>query len=381
MQYNLLIRNGRVIDPLNSIDEIRDVFVKNSKIVPAPTDNNYEVSETVDATGCIVTPGLIDFHTHSAYHTSEQSIKPDIVLPPNGVTAAVDAGTCGTANFESMVYNVIAPSALTIKAYLHLSPLGISTVRFAENLNSAVFDIPKMEYLFERYPEDIIGFKLRIGGTISAGLHCEPIKTAIEFGERFGCPVYVHIIDPEDSVDEAAPYFRAGDVFAHVFQELRHTILDENGKVRSSILEARKRGVIFDSAQGGRGRSLTIARKAIEQGFYPDVISSDAYTFVYYKKVVFSLLRCLSEFLSMGMPLMEVIRACTQTPAKLMGLENTIGTLAPGARADIAILKVLERPVHFDDLMGNTYEGNRLFVPQMTVVAGQTLYRQIEFMF
>jgi dihydroorotase len=146
-------------------------------------------------------------------------------------------------------------------------------------------------------------------------------------------------------------------------------------------LEARKRGVIFDSASGGRGRNLALAEKAISQGFYPDIISADNYAPVAYSKVTFSLLRPMSEYLSMGIPLMEVIRACTQTPAKLMGMENTIGTLAPGALADGAILKIVERPVHFDDLMGNAYEANRLFVPQMTVKAGRTMYRQIEFMF
>ena len=234
---------------------------------------------------------------------------------------------------------------------------------------------------FERYPEYILGFKVRVGGNLSRGRHYDPIKSAVELGERFGCPLYVHIIEPEDSLDEAIPYFRQGDIFAHIYQQLNHTMFDDNGAIRSSVINAHKRGVIFDSAQGGRGRSLAIAKKAIDLGFYPDVISSDNYANVSYKKVVFSLLRCLSEFLSMGMPLMEVIRACTQTPAKLMGLEDKIGTLTPGSQADVAVFKILERPVHFDDLAGNTFEGDRLFVPQMTVKAGRIMYRQIEFMF
>lgn len=382
MMYDLVIRNGRVIDPLRNIDSVGDVFVKNSKIVPAPPSDDFEAAEIVDATGCIVTPGLIDFHAHLAHRVSESGLNPDVFFLPNGITAAVDGGSAGTSNFEHMVHSVIATSVITIKSYMLISPPGITTLKYPENYDPKVFDLPKMEYLFERYSEHIIGLKARVGKTITPGQGFEALKATIDLSERFGCPAYVHIIGPEESLDNAMPYFRAGDVFAHFYQAVGpHSILDESGKIRASVRDGRERGVIFDSASGGRGRSLDVAKKAIDQGFYPDIISADNYALVAYKKTVFSLLRPMSEYLCMGMPLVEVIRACTQTPAKVMGMEGTIGTLTPGALADVAILKIVEKPVHFDDLMGNTFEADRLFVPQMTVKAGRTMYRQIEFMF
>ena len=382
MTYDLLIRNARVIDPLRNADGVEDVFIRNSKIVPAPPNDDFQVKEMVDATGYLVTPGLIDFHTHLAYRFSDIGLNPDVFFLPNGITAAVDAGTTGSSSFESLVHNVMATSALTIKSYLNISPVGLTTVKYLENYDPAVFDIPKMAYLFERYPEYILGLKVRVGKDFSAARRFEPLHSAAKLGERFQCPIYVHIIGSEDSLDEAMPYFKAGDVFAHFLHGVGpHTIFDESGNIRPSVLAARERGVYFDNSAGSRGRSLAVAAKAIGMGFYPDIISADVTPFNVYKKGTFSMLRIMSECLCMGMPLMEVVRACTQAPAKLMGMENTIGTLAPGALADVTILKILEKPVHLNDALGNTYDIDRLFVPQMTVKAGRIMYRQMEFTF
>jgi len=382
MTYDYLIRNGRVIDPLRNIDRVENVLIRNSKIVEAPVDEVIDAGEIIDASGCIVTPGLIDFHAHLANRTSQLGLNPDIYFTPNGVTAAVDAGSAGSSGFESMVYYVCGLSSITAKAYMNISPSGIISGLIPECLDPVKFEIKRMEYLFERYSDYIMGLKVRVGKDFSLERRYEPLKSAMELGERFNCPYYAHIIDPEDSLDEAMPYFRTGDVFAHCYQGVgAHSIIDTDGKIRRSVLDARERGVIMDSAQGVRGRNLDIAKRAVDQGFWPDVISADACMPTAYKKTTFSLLRPLMEFYSMGMPLIDVIRACTQTPAKLMGMEGLIGTLAPGAQADVAILKLVERPVYLDDPMGNKFEAGCLFVPQMTIKAGQTLYRQIEFMY
>ena len=379
MFYDVAIRNARVIDPQRDLDHVEDVFIRNSLIVHPPQDNDYKVGEEVDAKGCIVTPGLIDFHGHLAYRAAGSGVNADIIFLPNGITAAVDCGSAGSANFENMVHNIITTSTITIRAYMLISPTGV--LKDSESYDPKVIDIKKMEYLFERYPEYILGLKSRVGKSITGGKGYDQLKATIELSERFGCPAYVHIIDPEDSLEVAMPYFRGGDVFAHYLQGAGpHTILDEKGEIRESVWEARKRGVLFDIASaGGRGRSLAIAQKTIDEGFYPDIISADMILDSAYKKSTFSLLRLMTECLGMGLPLMEVIRACTQTPAKLMGMENFIGTLAPGALADVAIFKLPERPFQLNDNTGYTIDCNQLFVPQMTIKAGRIMYRQIEF--
>ena len=383
MKYDFVIRGGHVIDPAGGVDAKRDIFVYNSKIVPAAATDDYEAEEIIDATGCLVLPGLIDFHSHVAYRFSEAGLNPDLYYLPNGITAVVDAGSAGTSNFESMLHSVVANAMITIRNFINISPVGLSTERFRENLDPAVFDLKKMEYLFELYSEYILGFKVRVGKNFSFGRGLDPIKSATDFGAHFKRPVYAHILYPEESVDKVLEYLRPGDIYGHFYQgQGPNTILDNNGKVRKSLLLARERGVIFDSAAGSRGRSLKIAKAAIEQGFYPDIISADAVTNTVYRKCVFSLPHFMSEYYSMGMPLAEVVRACTQTPAKLMHMGDSIGTLAPGALADIAVFKLEQRPVCFDDIYdGSNYVGKYLFVPQMTIKAGRVAYRQINFMF
>jgi dihydroorotase len=381
--YDFLIRGGRVIDPLLNKDRVEDVFISNSKIALPPQDNDYKIEETVDATGCMVLPGIIDFHSHVAYRFSEAGLNPDLYYLPNGITSAVDAGSAGTSNFESMIHDVVMHAMITIRNFLNISPTGLVTERFRENFDPAVFDVEKMRYLFELYSEYILGFKVRVGKNFSFTRGFEPLKSAMELGNQFDCPVYAHILYPEESIDTAMQYLRPGDIFSHFYQgQGDNTILDENGKIRKSVVEGRKRGVIFDSAAGSRGRSLKIAQKAIEQGFYPDIISADAVTFTVYRKWVFNQPRFMAEYYSMGMPLMEVVRASTQTPAKLMRMEESIGTLKPGAMADVAILKIEERPVDFEDLFdGSRYTGKYLFIPQMTFKAGRIAFKQINFMF
>ena len=139
--------------------------------------------------------------------------------------------------------------------------------------------------------------------------------------------------------------------------------------------------MIFDSAAGRANYNFKIAQAAINDGFPPDVISTDVVTFSIYRRKVFCLLYTMSAYLGLGMPLMEVVKACTATPAKLMNLENSIGTLSLGALADVAIVRIRERPITFNDQFGNSVVGDKLLCPQMTIKAGRIAFRQIDFYF
>lgn len=382
MKYDFIIQNGHVVDPARSVNGVEDIFIYNSKIISAPLSQDYEADEIIDASGHYVFPGLIDFHTHLAYRASDFGLNPDLYTLPNGITSAVDAGSAGPGALEAFIHDTMAQSFITMRCFMNVASGGMVTEQYFENLAPELFDVKRMEYLFERYSEYILGFKVRIGKHFSKQYRLRPLEAAERLRDKFHCPVCVHVTMPEDSYDVIMPMLREGDILCHCFQKQgAYSILDETGSILPSLLEARARGVLFDGAAGRRNHDLSIIQRSLAQGFQPDIISTDAVTHSVYRKSVFCLPYTMSEYLDAGMPLEDVIRAVTATPAKLMHLDRKIGTLAPGALADVAIVKLAERPVVYKDQMGNEMEGNHLFVPKMTIKAGRIAYRDIAFTF
>jgi dihydroorotase len=374
------IKNGRVLDPARGCDQIEDIYICNSRIAEIPDGETPQVIEEIDASGCLVLPGLIDFHCHINYGHSDIGLLPDVMTFPNAVTAAVDAGSAGTANFEGFHRDTVCRSLTTIKSFINVTVMGIITNLHKENYNVDTWDIPRLEYLLERYPNTILGIKQRIGkdfGGIETLIHTK--KIAKSLAQR----INIHVAGPEQTYSEILPCFEKGDILCHCYQAKNgpHTILDNNGKVCSAVKEARSRGVFFDAAAGRTLYSYDVIQKAFEDNFLPDIISTDATSFSIFNKSLYSLLYLMSMYFALNMPLDAIVRAVTATPAKLMGMEGQIGTLAPGAMADVAILRFREKPMTFKDPQGSVVQGDKLFIPQMTVKAGRTVFRQIDFTF
>jgi predicted amidohydrolase len=209
-----------------------------------------------------------------------------------------------------------------------------------------------------------------------------PIALTKELAKRLGTVMCVHATHPESPYDEILSHFTTGDILCHCFQSMGpYSILDKNGKVGTAAKQARERGVIFDGAAGRGNYGFDVIQKALADGFMPDIISTDVTANSIYKKEVFSLLYVMSVYLAMGMPLYDIIRAVTVTPAKLMKMEGKIGTLASGALADLAVFKIRQKPMILTDLYGNKIAGDKLLVPQMTIKAGRMVFRQIDFTF
>ena len=378
MNYDLTIRNAHIIDPANQKDEYGMVCVKNRKIVPGP-DGPYTSGREIDAQGAYVFPGLIDFHTHLAYGMSYNGILPDLSMIPNGVTAAVDQGSVGGAAFPALVRQIIDHSLITMRAFLHVNPDGLSHHPLQENTDPGFYSSELIQEMKDRFPEVVAGLKVRIGQKVTdRGL--EPLKAAKALARRHGLRLCVHIVTPEQPYSEILPLLDFGDIVAHCFQGgPKYRILDENDRVRHEVLEARKRGILFDVAAGRANHSLEVCRRAVEQGFYPDLIGTDLVSHSLYSTALFSLPRLLSIFYALGMPLEELIRACTQMPAKVLGLEGKIGSLSPGSKADISVFKLEDTHVRMADEANYGIPVKKLFVPQMTIVDGKCLYRQITF--
>lgn len=379
MTCDLCIRGGVVVDPGRNIEGPGEVLVRGDRIAGPRLAGDIGGAEVFDATGCLVLPGLIDFHAHLFFGGSEIGINPDLGLLPQGVTTAVDAGTAGIANYDGFSSTVVARSSVRIKSLLNVSPTGIATTRYTENVDPRHYDPARMAALFARYPGELIGLKVRQSRDIVGSLGLEPLRATVKVAEKIGCPVVVHTTDPPSSPGELAGLLRAGDVYCHVFHGTGRTILGADGAILPEILEARRRGVLFDAANGRSHFAFATAREALRQAFHPDVISTDVTPTTLYRGPVFGLPYLLSKYLTMGLPMLPAVAACTSTPARLLGLAKKIGTLAPDACADIAIFKQVERRIEFRDTQGQTMMGEKILVPMLTVRAGRVVYRRPDF--
>lgn len=380
-KYNFWLKGGHVVDPARGIDGIADVLIINSKIVPLPENgiiDPAEVKEIIDCSGYYVFPGLIDEHVHFSWNTS--GITPDLFCLPSGVTAACDAGSIGTNAFENFVRHRIMPAITTLKASINVTTGGLAGAGYMEDISPELYDARAMEYLFERYSDYILGLKLRIGKDISEGKGLRPLVESVKLARRFHTRLSLHATYPLEPMTDIVDCLGEGDILSHSFQKKGpFSILDEQGKILPAVWAARERGVIFDCAQGRIHCSFEVAKAAIDQSFLPDIISTDLITFSAYQDRLFSLPVAMSRYLTLGMSLNDVVRCVTENPAKIMGMEGKIGTLKPGAMADVAIVKIAEKDFMFQDSYGNSISAKQMILPQMTLKAGRTCYRNIEF--
>ena len=378
MKADILIRNGRLLDPAAGIDRIGDIAVANGRILP-PETRPDRVRDTVDAAGCLVVPGLIDTHVHVFDSGGELGVAADRALLPMGVTSAVDFGSAGYANFGDYMRCCVQRDTVRVRSFLNVSATGPISMRTAENIDPRGYDEGAAAAWMERYPGQILGLKVRMGRETAGELGIAPLRETVRMAQRLGCRAAVHVSNAPVPVREMAELLRPGDVFCHVYQDRGDSILDEHGRVWPEILAARERGVLFVVAHGMRNASNDVACRALEQGFRPDLIGTDLSSFVAYRSGVIGQPFLMSKFMALGLSLSEVVALCTAAPARLLGLGDDIGTLRPGAVGDLAVLRLTERPVAFRDYHGDEVRGNTLLVPELTVSAGRIVYRQVGF--
>ncbi|NPV45073.1 MAG: amidohydrolase family protein [Firmicutes bacterium] len=375
--YDLVIKNGRVLDPSSHFYEIADIAVQNGRIVGIEGEIAVEAAQTIDASGCIITPGLIDFHTH-LYPLSEIGIPAEAVCFASGVTTAIDCGSAGAATYPAHRGAVLS-SRLRILAFLHVSSAGLATGRYLENPDPKYYDRPKIAHCLNTFNE-LIGLKIRQGAEIVGSLGLSPLRETIVLAEELGVPVMVHCSNPPEPLDKIISLLRQGDILTHAYQDRGDSLLDNNGHISQIALAARERGVIFDVANANIHFSFKVARAALSENFLPDIISTDLTTRSLYKRpTVFNMLHVLSKYLNLGLTLEQVIERCTSRPAEFLGMRDEIGCLKPGACADIAVLRVINKRTEFGDCHGEILQGDRLLKAMLTVRAGEVVYRDIEF--
>lgn len=386
MKLDILIKNGLVAD-LDSGSYInQNIGIVGNRIVDLHTADS-QAETVIDAAGCIVLPGLIDFHAHVFHGGTAISVNPDVLCLPNGVTSVVDAGSSGWVNYKLFRNSVIHTAQTRIKSYLNVVNVGLSTLGggptgYLENTNPANYNVEKISQTLNENRDNILGLKLRYSQDIATGRNfsSDPFYAAVALARELKTTLCVHVTDSRLPADELIGHFQADDIYAHCFHGTGNAILKESGEVFPTIKEAKARGVIFDCSNGVAHFDFTVARNAMEQGFNPDIISTDLTLRNSLRTdKVFSLLFIMSKYLNMGMSFFDVVRAVTRTPARLMKMEGQIGTLAPGAFADIAIVKLRKEKIVFEDTKGTQLEGDRYIDNCAAISNGQIVYRRQRF--
>jgi dihydroorotase len=374
MPFDLILKGGRVIDPSQSLDRVTDIGFAGGKVAKVGADLAAEPGTDVrDVSGHIVSPGLIDLHTHVYWGGTSLGIDAEEFCRTSGVTTCIDTGSAGPGNFAGFRKHVIEPSAVRILAYLHVSFAGIyafsKTVMVGESEEMRLMAPAEAVEVADANRDVIIGIKVRVGRGASGTSGAAPLDIALQAANEAALPLMCHIDFPPPSYEEVLERLRPGDVLTHAFRPFPNAPIDHQGKVKDAVLRARARGVKFDIGHGKGSFAFKTARGMLANGFYPDTISSDVHTLCI-NGPAFDQVTTLSKFLCMGMPLNDVIAATTVNAA--MALKRPeLGSLKPGCVGDATILSIRDGAFDYVDVVGEHMTGEKRIMSEGVVIAGR----------
>lgn len=370
MTPDILVRGGFVIDPAQERSGRYDVAIKDGRV--AAVARNLESSAAhvvIDASRAVVTPGLIDLHTHVYDGGTYWGVDPDAIAWRSGVTTWVDAGSAGAYNLAAFLESV-RNKAVRVLSFLNIGSAGL-VAEGGELLNLAECDAELCAAVVRRNRDRVRGIKCRIDSSAGSGA-LEALDRALTAATDVGVPVMVHIGQKPPELADVLQRMRAGDIVTHCATGNSMALVTGSGEVRRSARAAKERGVLFDVGHGAGSFSFDVAQTLLQRNFPPDTISSDAHQLCV-RGPMFDLPTCMTKFLTLGMPLVEVVRAVTSTPAHILGLDNEIGSLAVGMRGDLAIFERRALTCKLYDVHGGKREAHELLINTMTLAEGQPL--------
>ncbi|MPM00115.1 Deacetylase [bioreactor metagenome] len=373
---SVIIRGGRVIDPANGVDEVCDLALSGGVVAGRGKALPWcGASKVIDAEGLIVTPGVVDIHSHlfatagnpNAW-AGEYSVFPDGFSFRSGVTTMVDAGSAGWRNFDLFRVSVIDRAKTRVFSFLNIASFGMVSDIIEQHAPD--FDPKTTAAKAEKHRDVIVGIK---------SAHYwhpgwESMDRAVEAGELSGLPVMVdfgYFLKERPYWRLVSEKLRKDDISTHCYRG-PVPVVDGNGTVYPYLFEARERGVLFDLGHGGGSFLFRNAVPAFAQGFYPDSISSDLHV-QSMNGAMMDMPTTMSKCLAMGMPLSDVIARSTAVPARMIG-HPELGHLSPGAPGDVTLWNLREGTFGFKDSVGGRLRSDRRFECEMTILAGEVVW-------
>lgn len=378
--YDIVIKDGHLIDPKNNLDGIMDIAISGGKIaLISKTIGEKEGKKVINAKDMYVTPGIIDMHVHvyhgtnagQDYMNGPNAVAPDGFTFRAGVTTVVDAGSSGWRSFPDFKKQTIDMSKTRVLAFLNIVGEGMRGGPFEQNTKD--MDARRTAEFAKNNPNEIVGIKLAHYN----GHEWAPTDSTVEAGKLSNLPVMIDFggaIPPLSIKELFMDHLRAGDIFAHCYASLssRESVVDENGKVKPFVFDAVKKGIIFEVGHGGGSFRWNQAIPAIQQGFVADVISSDLHIGSMNGGMK-DMANLMSKFLNLGLSVQDVILRSTWNPAKIIKRPE-LGNLTVGTEADVAVFSLKKGNFGFIDVGEEKIEGTQRLEAEMTIRAGKIVW-------
>ena len=366
-KYDLIVRGGRVIDPSRKLDAVRDVAISQGRIAAIKEHISADAADTLDASGKLVVPGLLDIHTH----VTVAKDGPALCLA-DGVTGLVDAGSQGADRIGEVI-PVAKASPQLCRVLINIGRAGILPEGDTMDLRRADVDAARAAIAQNR--EIIAGVKARLSADVDGPNDYEVLRRAQEVASSFHLPVMIHIGQTVSPLPKLLGLLKPGDIVTHMFAPPPNSIIDDHGQILPEVIAARRRGVVFDL---GNGRTSHLrwdtAEGILKAGFLPDTFSTD-WTLAGRTGQVVDFPNVMSKFLALGMPLDQVVARATVNASRVFPFFRNRGTLKVGASADLAVLELKEGSFEFVDNYANKLTGHQRLFPSATVLAGKRIAR------
>jgi dihydroorotase len=372
--FDLLLAGGRVVDPRNSRDGLFDVAIKAGKIAAVkPSIQPSRAREVFDVRGMIITPGLVDIHTHLFFNggnpgawAGDASVPPDAFSFRSGVTTMVDAGSSGWRNFEIFRATVIDHAKTRVLALVNIAGFGM----VSDLIEQGDFDPDAIARLAKNHKDVIVGIK--------SAHYQKPdwksVDQAVEAGTKANLPVMVdfgYFLPERPYYELVTKHLRRGDISTHMFRGPVPWV-DPAGKLYPYLLEARRRGIKFDVGHGGGSFVMRNAAGAFQNGFFPDSISSDLHTGSM-NGAFMDMPSLMSKLMALGLPLLEAIRESTSTPAEVIG-HPELGHIGVGSIADLAVFQLMQGDFGFRDNDNGKIVGKQRLLCELTLKDGAVVW-------
>jgi dihydroorotase len=359
--YDLLFVGGEVLDPGGGRSGRLDVAVRHGRIAAVGPELTRPAGTVVDVTGRLVTPGLVDLHTHVHPEAGYWGIDPDPIAWYTGVTTWVDAGSAGAYTLPALRRSA-AGRQVRVMAWVNIAGQGLAA-RTGEGRALESCDPDLTARVVREYGDLVRGIKVRIDAEAVGPNGVEPLRRALTAAQACGVPVMAHIGTAPPPLPEVLELLRPGDVVTHCASGLA----EATGPAAAA---AHARGVLFDIGHGSGAFAFDVIERQLAAGLTPYTVSTDLHARSVYGPV-FDLPTTMAKLLAVGLPLADVVAMATVHPARVLGLEA--GTLAEGVPADIAVFRVQEGAFEVVDAHRQTRRAPVRLVNEATYAGGRLL--------